>query len=109
MIRRIIEDVSGGSWGVLIIRNPELVSYQVHWTIPEHNNVDGSPGFCLSVIKGWQYNVFKTGSKDYEDRVTVNSLIERLRLDTDKPKPRRMTVKQFDQLLARALQIGGVQ
>ncbi|KAE9412203.1 hypothetical protein Angca_001557 [Angiostrongylus cantonensis] len=77
MIRRIIEDVFGGSWGVLVIRDPELVSNQVHWTIPEHNNVDGSPGFCLSVIKGWQYNVFKTGSQDYEDRVTVKSLIER--------------------------------
>ncbi|KAK6039660.1 hypothetical protein COOONC_22835 [Cooperia oncophora] len=77
IIRRIVEDIFGGSWGVLIIRNPSLVSNDVHWTIPDHNNSDGSPAFCLVVVKGWQYNVFKTGNNDDQNRVTVESIVKR--------------------------------
>lgn len=22
----------------------------VHWTFPDHNNLDGSPAFCLTVV-----------------------------------------------------------
>ncbi|VDO60094.1 unnamed protein product [Heligmosomoides polygyrus] len=91
MIRRIIEDIFGGSWGVLIIRNPALVS-KIHWTIPDHNNSDGSPAFCLAVRMyevnkfRWQYNVFKTGSKDQKDRVTVESIVNRFSFQ----KPKRV-------------------
>lgn len=34
LIRRIHEDVFGGTWGVLIIKNIELISTVVHWSIP---------------------------------------------------------------------------
>lgn len=105
MIRRIIEDIFGGSWGVLIIRNPALVSSEIHWTIPDHNNSDGSPAFCLAVVKGWQYNVFKTGSKDQKDRVTVESIVNRIRQADEKQRPSRMTVQQFDEMLARSIRL----
>jgi hypothetical protein len=49
LIRRILEDVYGGTWGVLIVKNTELVSTAVHWTIPDHKHDDGSPAFCLTV------------------------------------------------------------
>ncbi|CAJ0590492.1 unnamed protein product [Cylicocyclus nassatus] len=77
MIRRIIEDLYGGAWGVLIIRNPSLVSNEVHWTIPDLNNIDGTPAFCLAVVKGWQYNVFKAGARDQHDRLTVEDLVKK--------------------------------
>ncbi|KAK6753462.1 hypothetical protein RB195_012821 [Necator americanus] len=105
MIRRIIEDIYGGSWGVLIIRNPTLVSSEVHWTIPDHNNADGTPGFCLTVVKGWQYNVFKTGAKDLRDRVTVEDIVKRIRQADEKPRPTRMSVKEFDKKLIQTIQI----
>ncbi|XGW01864.1 hypothetical protein V3C99_014169 [Haemonchus contortus] len=106
IIRRIIEDIYGGSWGVLIIRTPDLVSDEVHWTIPDHTNADGSPAFCLAVVKGWQYNVFKTGSKDSPDRVTVEGIVIRIRQSDEKQRPQRMTVQEFDRRLAAALQLG---
>ncbi|KAH7715219.1 Protein C54D10.9, partial [Aphelenchoides avenae] len=84
IIRRIIEDVYGGTWGVLIIKNPDLVSTAVHWTIPDHKHRDGSPAFCLHVEKNWQYNVFKTGDVDTENRVTVEQMVEKLREGKDK-------------------------
>ncbi|PIO74354.1 hypothetical protein TELCIR_03639 [Teladorsagia circumcincta] len=106
IVRRITEDIFGGSWGVLIIRNPSLVSNDVHWTIPDHNNADGSAAFCLAVVKGWQYNVFKTGTKDIKDRVTVDSIVKRLRQSDEKQRPSRMTVQEFDKMLAAALRLG---
>lgn len=74
IIRRILEDIYGGSWGVIIIKNAELVSSSVHWTIPDHKHRDGSPAFCLYVGGNWQYNVFKTGAIDSENRVAVDRL-----------------------------------
>ncbi|CAI4223318.1 unnamed protein product [Auanema sp. JU1783] len=105
MIRRIIEDIYGGSWGVLIIRNPELVSHDIHWTIPDHTNPDRSPAFCLTVVNRWQYNIFKTGSKDSADRVSVLDVVHRIRQADDKHRPVRLTVEEFDQKLARALEL----
>ncbi|CAO4379137.1 unnamed protein product [Caenorhabditis nigoni] len=77
MIRRILEDIYGGTWGVLVIRDPALVSKEVHWTFPDHNNSDGSPAFCLAVVNKWQYNVFKTGQDDSPHRVTIENIIQR--------------------------------
>jgi hypothetical protein len=34
LIRRIHEDVFGGTWGVLIIKQIDLISTVVHWSIP---------------------------------------------------------------------------
>ncbi|KAI6229787.1 hypothetical protein M3Y99_01137500 [Aphelenchoides fujianensis] len=45
LIRRIHEDLFGGTWGVLIVKNAELVSSLVHWTIPDHKLDDGGPAF----------------------------------------------------------------
>uniref|UniRef100_A0A183C087 DUF2528 family protein n=1 Tax=Globodera pallida TaxID=36090 RepID=A0A183C087_GLOPA len=71
VIRRIMEDIYGGNWGVLIIKEPELISTVIHWTFPDHRHRDGSAAFCLHVERGWQYNVFKTGDIDTDDRLTV--------------------------------------
>ncbi|KAL6741634.1 hypothetical protein Aduo_014868 [Ancylostoma duodenale] len=109
MIRRIIEDIYGGTWGVLIIRNPALVSSEVHWTIPDHNNADGSPAFCLAVVKGWQYNIFKTGARDTRDRMTVEDIVKRIRQADEKPRPTRMSVKEFDRKLLQAIQISEIR
>ncbi|VDL76543.1 unnamed protein product [Nippostrongylus brasiliensis] len=106
MVRRIVEDIFGGSWGVIIIRHPALVSNEIHWTIPDHNNADGSPAFCLAVVKGWQYNVFKMGSKDARDRVTVESVVKRMRQADEKPRPMRLSVQQFDRMLAKEIEQG---
>ncbi|PAV83914.1 hypothetical protein WR25_05279 [Diploscapter pachys] len=128
MIRRILEDIYGGTWGVLIIKNPNLISQEVHWTIPDHVNTDGSPAFCLVVVNRWQFNVFKTGPQDRVDRVTVEDIINNLEsnfplllqqimalpvLDLTiirqsdeevKPRPRRYTVREFDRKLAWAIE-----
>ncbi|CAD6186960.1 unnamed protein product [Caenorhabditis auriculariae] len=111
MVRRILEDVYGGTWGVLVIRNPALVSKEVHWTFPDHSNEDGSPAFCLTVINGIQYNVFKTGAVDSTNRVTVEDLIQNVhkaRHSDEKPLPRRFTVRELDRVLASAIQGDGV-
>lgn len=72
-----MEDIYGGTWGVLIVKDTELVSSSVHWTIPDHKHVDGSPAFCLHVEKNWQYNVFKTGNIDTQNRLTVDEVIKK--------------------------------
>ncbi|KJH47359.1 hypothetical protein DICVIV_06564 [Dictyocaulus viviparus] len=141
IIRRIMEDIYGGSWGVLIIKNPALVS-------------TGKSREFSSL----QYNVFKTSSDDLKGRMTVENVIKRymrlqcidkyeavhtrkknrwtnrivgwypeeckrlyerqparndfrisaigivLRQNDDKPRPTHMTVRQFDQLLAKAIE-----
>ncbi|CAI2354871.1 unnamed protein product [Caenorhabditis sp. 36 PRJEB53466] len=124
MIRRILEDIYGGTWGVLVIRNPALVSKEVHWTFPDHNNSDGSPAFCLAVINQWQYNVFKTGHVDSPQRVTIDNIIQRFSSGTlpktgklgtsknketfldmgTKPVPRRYSIAQLDRMLADVLE-----
>ncbi|ULT88722.1 hypothetical protein L3Y34_007726 [Caenorhabditis briggsae] len=112
MIRRILEDIYGGTWGVLVIRNPALVSK------------DGSPAFCLAVVNKWQYNVFKTGQDDSPHRVTIENIIQRfssgtlpkmgklsngknkgkfLDLDTVKQVPQRYSIAQLDRMLSNAL------
>ncbi|KAL3118374.1 hypothetical protein niasHT_001010 [Heterodera trifolii] len=78
VIRRIMEDIYGGSWGVLIIKEPDLISTVIHWTFPDHRHRDGSAAFCLHVENGWQYNVFKTGDIDTEDRLTVEKVMEQI-------------------------------
>ncbi|KAF8387110.1 hypothetical protein PRIPAC_76252 [Pristionchus pacificus] len=107
MIRRILEDVNGGTWGVLIVRDPMLVSQEVHWTIPDHVNPDGTPAFCLTVTRGWQYNVFKTGTEDIPDRVTIEDFISKMRhsdvRQTSKTSPTKLTVTEFDARLAQAI------
>jgi hypothetical protein len=70
-----MEDLYGGTWGVLIVKDPALVSTEVHWTIPDHKHIDGSAAFCLHVHQSWQYNVFKTGNVDTENRLTVDDLV----------------------------------
>jgi hypothetical protein len=78
LIRKILEDIYGGTWGVLIVKNTDLVSTSVHWTIPDHKHTDGSPAFCLYAgKKNWQYNVFKTGNQDTHNRLTVEEVINR--------------------------------
>uniref|UniRef100_A0AC34FDG1 Uncharacterized protein n=1 Tax=Panagrolaimus sp. ES5 TaxID=591445 RepID=A0AC34FDG1_9BILA len=100
IIRRIMEDLYGGSWGVLIIKNPQLVSTSVHWTIPDHKHEDGSTAFCLYVKNGWQYNVFKTGNVDTENRLTVEDVVQKLR--EGKQRLAKLTVTEFDQRVAQA-------
>ncbi|EPB79249.1 hypothetical protein ANCCEY_01672 [Ancylostoma ceylanicum] len=89
-----------------------LVFPEVHWTIPDHNNADGSPAFCLAVVKGseleWQYNIFKTGAKDIRDRMTVEDIVKRIRQADEKPRPTRMSVKEFDRKLLQAIQISEI-
>ena len=72
-----MEDIYGGTWGVVIIKDPSLISSSIHWTIPDHKHRDGTPAFCLHMEKGWQYNVFKTGNVDTENRMTVENVIKR--------------------------------
>ncbi|GMT10203.1 hypothetical protein PFISCL1PPCAC_1500, partial [Pristionchus fissidentatus] len=107
MIRRILEDVHGGTWGVLIVRDPMLVSQEVHWTIPDHVNPDGTPAFCLTVTRGWQYNVFKTGTDDIPDRVTIEDFISKMRHSDTKPPsksaPTKLSIAEFDTRLAQAI------
>ncbi|TKR87895.1 hypothetical protein L596_012225 [Steinernema carpocapsae] len=79
MIRRIMEDIYGGTWGVLIIRDPHLVSDEIHWTIPDHKHKDGSSAFCLHVAHNWQYNIFKTGNVDTLNRFTVEEVVSKIR------------------------------
>uniref|UniRef100_A0A1I8A9T3 ULP_PROTEASE domain-containing protein n=1 Tax=Steinernema glaseri TaxID=37863 RepID=A0A1I8A9T3_9BILA len=74
-----MEDIYGGTWGVLIIKDPSLVSNDIHWTIPDHKHRDGSSAFCLSVTNNWQYNIFKTGSVDTLNRFTVEEVVSRIR------------------------------
>ncbi|CAA99801.1 uncharacterized protein CELE_C54D10.9 [Caenorhabditis elegans] len=125
MIRRILEDIYGGTWGVLVIRDPALVSKDVHWTFPDHNNLDGSPAFCLTVVNEWQYNVFKTGQIDSPQRVTIDNMIQRfssgtlpkigklvngkskakfLDLNAMKQVPRRYSIAQLDRMLSNVLE-----
>jgi hypothetical protein len=35
MIRKIMEEKYGGTWGVIVVTDTELISNNVHWTIPE--------------------------------------------------------------------------
>ncbi|KAK0414340.1 hypothetical protein QR680_007274 [Steinernema hermaphroditum] len=79
IIRRVMEDIYGGTWGVLIIKDPTLVSNDIHWTIPDHKHRDGSSAFCLFVANNWQYNVFKTGNVDTVNRFTVEEVVSRIR------------------------------
>ncbi|KAI1723730.1 hypothetical protein DdX_03901 [Ditylenchus destructor] len=104
IIRRILEDIYGGSWGVLIIKNPELISTSVHWTIPDHRNKDGSPAFCLYVVgeAQWQYNVFKTGDVDTENRLTVEQVVQHIR---EKLPPERLTVSEFDRRIVDSISL----
>lgn len=90
IVRRIMEDIYGGTWGVLIIKDPELISTAVHWTFPDHRHRDGSAAFCLHVENGWQYNVFKTGDHDTDDRLTVEQVLEQIsRNNTTNSKTKR--------------------
>ena len=73
-----MEDIFGGAWGVLIIKQPELISTAVHWTFPDHRHKDGSPAFCLHMEASWQYNVFKTGDQDTEERMSVEQVLEEI-------------------------------
>ncbi|KAI6199872.1 Transient-receptor-potential-like protein [Aphelenchoides besseyi] len=101
LIRRIHEDLFGGTFGVLIIKNAELVSSAVHWTIPDHRHDDGTPAFCLTIENGWQYNIFKTGNADSTSRMTVHEVINRIQ--QEKQKPERLSVNEFDKKIAAAL------
>uniref|UniRef100_A0A1I8BBK5 EF-hand domain-containing protein n=1 Tax=Meloidogyne hapla TaxID=6305 RepID=A0A1I8BBK5_MELHA len=78
LIRRIMEDIYGGSWGVLIIEGTNLVAKSVHWTIPDPKHKDGSSAFCLYSENEIQFNVFKTGDKDTDDRVTLEQVMARI-------------------------------
>uniref|UniRef100_A0AC34RPD7 Uncharacterized protein n=1 Tax=Panagrolaimus sp. JU765 TaxID=591449 RepID=A0AC34RPD7_9BILA len=95
-----MEDIYGGTWGVLIIKEPHLVSTSVHWTIPDHKHKDGSPAFCLHVEKGWQYNIFKTGNVDTDNRLTVEAIVRRLR--EGKQRPEKLTIEEFDRRITEA-------
>ncbi|KAI6236957.1 hypothetical protein M3Y95_00214300 [Aphelenchoides besseyi] len=101
LIRRIHEDLFGGTFGVLIIKNAELVSNAVHWTIPDHRHDDGTPAFCLTIENGWQYNIFKTGNADSTSRMTVHEVVNRIQ--QEKQKPERLSVNEFDKKIAAAL------
>lgn len=72
-----MEDIYGGSWGVLIIQKADIVSSTVHWTIPDHRSNNGSPAFCLFTKNKWQYNVFKTGNADTVNRVSIEEALKR--------------------------------
>ncbi|KAF7633863.1 hypothetical protein Mgra_00006722 [Meloidogyne graminicola] len=78
LIRRIMEDIYGGSWGVLIIKGINLISKSVHWTIPDHKHKDGTEAFCLYTENGIQYNIFKTGDKDTENRITLEQAMAKI-------------------------------
>uniref|UniRef100_A0A914E079 DUF1801 domain-containing protein n=1 Tax=Acrobeloides nanus TaxID=290746 RepID=A0A914E079_9BILA len=101
LIRKILEDIYGGTWGVLIVKNTDLVSTSVHWTIPDHKHTDGSPAFCLYAgKKNWQYNVFKTGNQDTNNRLTVEEVINRLQ---SKPDSKQIVITEFDQQISEAI------
>ncbi|VDK19726.1 unnamed protein product [Anisakis simplex] len=75
ILRRIMEDMFGGKWGVLIITDTSLVSTQIHWTIPHLVTPSGVRAYCHHVYKDVQYNVFKTSNIDSADRATVESVL----------------------------------
>uniref|UniRef100_A0AC35TJL6 Dynein light chain n=1 Tax=Rhabditophanes sp. KR3021 TaxID=114890 RepID=A0AC35TJL6_9BILA len=87
VIRKIMEDIYGGTWGVLVIKDPSFVSDQIHWTIPDFKHLDNSPAFCLHVHKSWQYNVFKTGNVDTDSRITVEQVIRGITDQKVAPQP----------------------
>jgi len=78
MVRRVMEDIFGGNWGVLIIKDFELIASSVHWTIPDQKHMNGSAAFCLHAEGNWQYNVFKTGDADTPGRMTVEEAIKKM-------------------------------
>ena len=52
LLQQRIQDKFGGSWGVVIVDDPNLINDKVHWTIPGNE-------FCVTVKNGIQYNLFK--------------------------------------------------
>lgn len=84
----------------MIVKNIELVSTSIHWTIPDHKHEDGSPAFCLTTEGQWQYNVFKTGNVDTNNRLTVEQVVNQIQ---QKQKPERLSVNEFDRRIATAL------
>ncbi|CAJ0590477.1 unnamed protein product [Cylicocyclus nassatus] len=81
VIRRIAEELHGGDWGVIIVRDPTLASRgkEVSWEFPYQNILDGTPGFCLTVIEGWLYHVVKVCGYGYSDKVNVEGLVNKIR------------------------------
>uniref|UniRef100_A0A0N4ZRK4 Dynein light chain n=1 Tax=Parastrongyloides trichosuri TaxID=131310 RepID=A0A0N4ZRK4_PARTI len=101
IIRKIMEDMYGGSWGVIIISDISLISDTIHWTIPDSKNEDDSPAFCLQVQKKWQYNVFRTGEKDNDDRMKIEDVIREIK--EQKIVPKKITSSEFDKKLTNDL------
>uniref|UniRef100_A0A914UUD7 Uncharacterized protein n=1 Tax=Plectus sambesii TaxID=2011161 RepID=A0A914UUD7_9BILA len=101
IVRKIMEDIFGGTWGVLVVEKPSLVSYQVHWTIPDFRH-DGQRAFCLHVHNGWQYNVFKVGDEDAQSRITVEQILDKQkqRLKRAKHLPERLTPEEYEKTQA---------
>lgn len=44
MIAKSVEDAYGGTWGVVIVQNPLLISKTVHWAIPDMKDSEGVSG-----------------------------------------------------------------
>uniref|UniRef100_A0A0N5BCC6 Dynein light chain n=1 Tax=Strongyloides papillosus TaxID=174720 RepID=A0A0N5BCC6_STREA len=101
IIRKIMEDMYGGNWGVIVIKDIPLISDVIHWTIPDSKNEDGSPAFCLQVHKSWQYNVFRTGEVDNEDRVQIEDIIRDMK--EHKVVPKKILASEFDKKLTTEL------
>ncbi|CEF62894.1 Hypothetical protein SRAE_1000116100 [Strongyloides ratti] len=101
IIRKIMEDMYGGNWGVVIIKDTSLISDIIHWTIPDLKNEDSSPSFCLQVHKLWQYNVFRTGDIDTEDRVQIEDVIKDIK--EHKIVPKKIMSSDFDKKLTTEL------
>ncbi len=98
VVRKIMEDIFGGTWGVIVIEKPSLVSDQVHWTIPDTRH-EGQRAFCLHVHDGWQYNIFKVGNEDTNSRVTIEQILSKQQLARpSKHLPQRLTPEQFEKI-----------
>lgn len=41
MISKVTKDTFDGTWGVVIVQDPLLISNTVHWIIPNVKNADG--------------------------------------------------------------------
>uniref|UniRef100_A0A914VWG4 Uncharacterized protein n=1 Tax=Plectus sambesii TaxID=2011161 RepID=A0A914VWG4_9BILA len=62
-IQHLMEEMVEASWGVVVVEDPELIGSEVHWTVPNAWQVEGKEAFCVTVINGWQYNVFLVHNK----------------------------------------------
>uniref|UniRef100_A0A1I8A9A2 Transferred entry: 7.1.1.8 n=2 Tax=Steinernema glaseri TaxID=37863 RepID=A0A1I8A9A2_9BILA len=70
-IRRVLDDIMGGMWGVLVSDDDA----EIYWTLP-----DVRPFFCRHTFHRWHYVAFKTNDQDTGDRYLPEDAIKESRL-----------------------------